>query len=174
MTLLVGFVPRTGEIEALTLAGLQPVNVGGVWNVSDANAAAAVSAGYNPLVALKVSTLSALSAVATSKINKGCIFNGVTYQVDPASVVNINAMGALAIGVLSGAPGAAPWPTGFCWIAADNSMVPMSAAVVYAFSQTAASYMSGVVFHARSLKNAVASAPDVATLAAIDINSGWP
>ena len=66
------------------------------------------------------------------------------------------------------------WPAQFGWIASDNSIVPMTAAQCYDFTQTMGAAVSAFVLTARTIKNTCLAAPDLATLNAIDITQNWP
>lgn len=103
------------------------------------------------------------------------------YQIDevptaarPSSQSVITAAGAWAANILRQTPGTAPWPANFAWRAADNVLVPMTAEQMYAFSQDIALYTQGVKAAVFGLQGQIASATDQASLAAIDITSGWP
>lgn len=67
------------------------------------------------------------------------------------------------------------WPAnGFPWRMADDSFVALSPEQFVAMAQAAADYY-GALFYVRSaLKDAVAAAPDVATIDSIDTSAGWP
>lgn len=152
--------------------------------VSDAATAMAIIQGYAGSAAqlawAKTNSagdglLDQLAVLFAGKIAAGRVYNdGKTYQIDPASQANISAMGSIAASVVNSAPGAAPWPANFTWIAADNSQTPMNAAQMYAFAQNVAGYVSALILNNRALKTAIASASTMKALQAIDITSGWP
>lgn len=117
--------------------------------------------------------LATLAAQYAGKIASGRNFGGKNFQIDPASIANIASMGALAIGSLT-VPGAAAWPTGFYWIATDNSHVAMAAADMYAFAQNVADYVSVLVLTNSMLKSAINACTTQTQLDAIDVTAGWP
>lgn len=152
--------------------------------VSDAPTASAFFASYigsaaqlawNKTNAQKTGVLDQLATLYAAKLAAGRIYSdSKTYQIDPASQANVAAIGSLAACVLSNTPGAAPWPSNFFWIAADNSQSPMTAAQMYAFAQNIAAYVSSLVTVNYSLKQAINAAETMTALQAININSGWP
>ncbi len=103
----------------------------------------------------------------------GFTWSGKLYQIDAASQANITAMGALALGSITD-PTNSPWPSGFSWIAADNSQTAMDAAAMYGFARAVASYVSGCILNLRRVKTAIAAATTQAALDAIDIAAGYP
>jgi hypothetical protein len=83
-------------------------------------------------------------------------------------------MAAWAANVLNAVPGAVAWPSPFAWRDANNQMVPMTAAQCFAFTQNVGVYVAGA-FGVYAVKYAqIAGAADVAAVAAIDVNAGWP
>ena len=163
-----------GLHAAISKAGLRLWRENGVWLSTDDAAVQEIINSYSPLPALRLAKAEALAVQAGVQLAKGVLHQGHVYQVDEASTAKIAAMGALAIGSLNETPGAGPWPEAFGWFDAANEIVPMDAAAMYAFSQAAALYVSGIVFNGRLLKDAIAAAPDAVTLAAIDLAAGWP
>jgi hypothetical protein len=103
----------------------------------------------------------------------GFTISGTLFQIDSASQVQMAAMGVMALGSITD-PANSPWPEGFYWVAADNSHVPMDAAAMYAFGRAVAAYVSACVLRLRAIKDAIAAAPDRATLNAIDVTAGYP
>lgn len=84
-------------------------------------------------------------------------FNGVTYQSDTVSLVNIGAAGSIAGFAMAqgAAAGDYLWHGGaepFGWIAANNSVVQMDAGEMFAFAQAAAAHVSQITFAAKNLK----------------------
>lgn len=168
-----------GLIRALEAAGyrVREHYEGGTatWQTLDDPAAVeAAIAAYDPLPDLKAARHAELAAIYAGKIAAGRIWNGTLFQIDPESQANIAAMGSLAASVLAGTPGAAPWPEGFYWVAADNGHVPMDAAVMFAFAQAIAGYVSALILTNRALKDAIDAAADATALAALDLTAGWP
>lgn len=86
-------------------------------------------------------------------------FNGVAFQLDPASQQRIIAMGADArFAIALGAqPGDMRWAdpeVDFGWIATDNSIAPMDAPMMVVFADAAKLWVSRHIFAARALKDA--------------------
>ena len=132
----------------------------------------AIVDAYDPLPDQQAERRAELAAVMGARLALGFTWQGVTHQIDAASQLNITARGAMAVAVLSGAPGA-QWPADFYWIAADNSHVPMDAAAMYAFAQAAGDHVTKIILNGRKLKDAINAAPADA-LKAIDLSQGWP
>ena len=159
-----------GLHAAIQAAGHSLQQRSGAW-VSDNDAA------VQAIIDAYIGTSDKLAALAThyaSVIAAGRAYNGTTFQIDAASQAGISAMGALAASLLANTPGAAAWPAGFYWIAADNSHVAMDAAGMYAFAQNVAAYVSALVLTNAALKGQIAAATTQAALDAIDVTSGWP
>ena len=106
-------------------------------------------------------------------MDAGFTYGGVLYQIDAESQSQLAAMGALAVGSMFN-PADSPWPTGFYWIAADNSHVPMDAATTYSFARSVALYVSACILQCRAIKDAIAGAVDEAALDVIDVTAGYP
>jgi len=86
-------------------------------------------------------------------------------------------MGAMATTALAAASDSTPWPASYAvgWIAIENVRIPLPApADGLALAATVGDWYARIVQHARSLKDAVLAAEDVAALDAIDIEAGWP
>ncbi|HUN49984.1 MAG TPA: DUF4376 domain-containing protein [Candidatus Sulfotelmatobacter sp.] len=155
---------------AIQAAGHSLVQRNGVWVADDDAAVQAIIDGY-------IGTsdkLAALAAQYAALYTAGRNYAGKNYQIDAASQGSISAMGALAAAVLANTPGAAAWPTGFYWIASDNSHVAMAAADMYAFAQNVAAYVSTLVLTNAALKAAISACTTQAELDAIDVTPGWP
>src|SRR6266566_1889272 len=92
------------------------------------------------------------------RIYLGVIFNNIFFQFDDVTRQRIIAMGALAsIAISQGSPaGNLRWfnpNNDFAWIAADNTLVPMDAQTMLAFSETAAGHEASHIFAGRFIKN---------------------
>lgn len=85
------------------------------------------------------------------------------------SVARIN--GAVAAAQLALA---AARPFDLDWTMADNSVVALDAQAVIALGLAAMAHTVGCHERGRELRLAIAAAPDLAALAAIDIGAGWP
>jgi hypothetical protein len=134
-------------------------------------------ATVQPLIDGFIATAQKLRDIETAfaaKIAVGRNYGGKNYQIDAASQANIAAKATQALGVLNNVPGAQPWPTGFYWIATDNTHTPLDAAGMYAFAQDVGNYVAGLILNRRALKDAANAASAAAALAAIDPNSGYP
>jgi hypothetical protein len=98
----------------------------------------------------------------------GFSYQGYVYQIDDASQARIT-----SLVVLAQANGGADWPVGFRFITTNNIGVPFSAEGFLVFAAASAKVTIARRLCARALKNAIDAATDAATLAAIDITSGW-
>jgi hypothetical protein len=123
------------------------------------------------LAEARADKLNEAEGLFTRRLQSGVAHGGHTFQIDPASQQNIS---ALAVRALAAQAGAAAWPEGFVFIAADNAEVPFDAAAFLAFAQVAADRVIALRMAYRSRKNALLAAPDLAALAAIDLSAGWP
>ena len=107
------------------------------------------------------------------RLPAGFTYSGTLYQVDASSLSNITSMGALATASIAN-PNAVPWPSGFYWLAADNSHVAMTAAQMLAFAAAVAGYVSACVLRLRAIKDSIVATADQAALDAIDVTAGYP
>jgi hypothetical protein len=129
---------------------------------------------YMPTLAdAKAAKVTAAGAQRATIVGAGFTWSGSRFQIDTESQTRIAAMGALALGSITD-PAGSPWDSGFYWVAADNSHVPMDAAATYAFARAVALYVSGCILHLRTIKDGIASAADQAALDAIDVTAGYP
>lgn len=169
------YTAKPGVIAAIEAAGITIVNDAKAgWLASDPARAEAIIADHDPVPTLKAAKLEALEEAYAGKLDEGRVYKGKTYQIDPASQSNIAAKAVTAIAVLSGTPGAEPWPDGFYWIPADNSHAPMDAAAMYAFAQDVGTYVTLLILTRRALKDAIAGAASPDALDAIDLVGSWP
>ena len=141
------------------------IDDGGTWRLSTT---------ADDLAAAKVAKKAAVDAQLAALYTAGWTYGGVMYQIDPDSQANITAMGALASASVAGVPGAAAWPAGFYWIAADNSHEAMTAAQMFAFAQAVAGHVSALILFGRGLKDQIDAATTAAAVDAIDVTTGWP
>lgn len=162
-----------GKIETVYLATVDPsdpthlISTGEVQTIDDrdladaqAMASSRLSSHYNSLI----SAGRAVTVEGTQKI----------YQIDDYSRGNMDAAGTLAAQVLANTPGANPWPTGFYWIASDNSTQAMTASDCFAFVQNVAAYYTALVLTNRLIKNAIAACASPGACDLIDVTAGWP
>jgi hypothetical protein len=148
---------------------IDAVPASGRWSASNG----ALVAYVPSLAQNQASKAQAATAVYASRIAAGFTWSSVLYQIDPASQANISAMGLMALGSVTD-PANSPWPSGFYWVAADNSHVAMDAPAMYAFGRAVGAYVSACVLKLRAIKDAIAAAADQATLDAIDVTAGYP
>lgn len=133
-----------------------------------------------PLPERAAAMADAVNAIRDDRTANAFVFAGVLFQLDDArSQPRITAMGADArFAVLGGAqPGNLRWADpdhDFGWIATDNSVMPMDAQTMVAFSDAAKLWVSRHTFAGAAIKKAIAAAEDHAALDAIDIEAGWP
>lgn len=121
-------------------------------------------------------SIAAANAAAhfSTLVAAGFTYGGKLYQIDPVSQANITGMGALALSVLAQIAGAPNWPSNFSWIAADNTLTPMTADEMYAFAITIAGFLSAGVLNRRAIKDAIAAGASVAAVQEIDVTAGYP
>lgn len=118
--------------------------------------------------------LAALIEIVVTKFDAGRAYNGKVWQIDEVSQGRLTAVGTLA-GFANVFPSSVAWPDGgYPWIAADNTQARFSPAEMFAFAQNVAGYIAGLVLTSRAFKDSIAAAPDVKTVAAINITQGWP
>lgn len=96
-------------------------------------------------------------------------YRGKAIDCDPRAVQRITAAALAAQAAL-----ATGQPFTLDWTCADNSVLTLDAAGVAGMPVALAIYADALHRHARSLKQAVLEAEDMAALAAIDIQTGWP
>lgn len=114
-----------------------------------------------------------LSQAYGQKIAEGLVYGGKVYQLDEPSQARITSMATRAVAVIQGI-GGATWPSGFAWIAADNSTAAMTAAQMFAFAQAAADRVVALRVAFRTKKDEIDALGTVAAVTAYDINAGWP
>lgn len=128
----------------------------------------------------RASKMHAIAAAFDARVNRGLPYGGKVLQIRDADRNLITAIASRAGLYLQ--QQTAPiggvtitWPEGgFPWRMADDSFVALSPAEFVAMAQAAADYY-GALFYVRSaMKDAVAAAPDVATIETIDTSAGWP
>lgn len=122
---------------------------------------------------IKYARLQELEAIASIRLNywqgAGAPEGGL--QVDDISTGRINAWATKAL--ISDLTGAA-FDLEF-WIMEDNSHRTFAnAAEFIAFASAAAAYKTAAILRNSTLKQLIRSADDSVTLAAIDLNAGWP
>ena len=160
-----------GLIETIEAAGHRVSRAPEGWTTSNDSAVATIIAQY--LISstrtefLRNVRRSELEGQFSLRIDSGLSYNGKLFQIDPASTANINAMATFA---LTGDP----WPTGFYWLATDNSHVLMSAGDMLAFGRAAALYVSALILRRRTLKDALEAAASPEAVLAVDVTTGWP
>jgi hypothetical protein len=128
------------------------------------------------LAEVKAECSAAVDAIYLAKIGAGVAYNGAVYQIGPDksgrwgtdNIADMAARANLAI------DGKATWPTGFAFIADDNTPVPMTAEQMLAFATAAQDYFIALRIVARAKKTAIANAPDGAAVYALDLETGWP
>jgi hypothetical protein len=132
-----------------------------------------------PLAGLKARKSAAIDKAFQAKINAGFMHGGHIYQLGPDkfgrwAMDNITAKGAEAGIILANTPGAEPWPADFVFVDAANASVPLDAEAMLAMAQAASAYVTALRLNYRALKTANAVAADVAAVAAVNENTGWP
>lgn len=99
-----------------------------------------------------------IDAERDRRIDGGFVFAGTVFQSRPGDRENIAGASTAALAAIStGAEvGDLRWhggDTDFCWIAEDNSLVPMDAQTMFDFGQAAMAHKQAMIFAARALKD---------------------
>jgi hypothetical protein len=147
-------------------------------NVSDITTAQSIVSDYAGSSAqvsyTQAQMLAQVDAAYAAAINAGCqvTVQGTAkiYQIDPASQGNVTGAGAMALACIATN---STWPSGYYWIAADNTQQAMNATDVVSFAQTIGTYVTALIITRRSLKDSINAASDMTTLTAINLSS-WP
>lgn len=113
----------------------------------------------------------AIDAERDLRIDGGFVFGGSRFQSRPGDRENIAGASTAALAAISGGAqvGDLRWhggDTDFCWIAEDNSLVPMDAQTMFAFGSAAMAHKQAMMFAARALK-------DMETVPSDYANDGW-
>lgn len=96
-------------------------------------------------------------------------YRGRKIDCDPRAAQRITAAAVAAQSAL-----ATGQPFSLDWMCADNSVLTLDAAGVAGMPLALAAFADALHHYARSLKQAVLEAEDLAALAVIDIQAGWP
>lgn len=104
-------------------------------------------------------------------VSVGRNYGGLNFQIDAASLQNIN--GASSMAMVAQAAGGG-WPAGFFWVASDNAQMPVDAGGMIAFGMNVGLYYSALVLTNRALKNAIGGLSAIAACDAFDVTQGWP
>lgn len=102
------------------------------------------------------------------RVAGGFVFGGNAFQTRSEDRENIaGASTAAMAAIVGGAQGGdLRWHGGdsdFCWIAADNTLVPMDAQTMFAFGQAAMAHKQAMIFAARALKDMAEIPEDVSS-----------
>lgn len=103
------------------------------------------------------------------RIADGFVFQGVRYQSRSEDRENIAGAAVAALKAISS--GANPGDFGwfkdvevFCWIAENNSLIPMDAQTMFEFGEAAMAHKQSIIFFGRALKDRIGAGdylPDV-------------
>lgn len=120
-----------------------------------------------------------VTALRDQKVDAGFMFEGVLYQSRPQDRENVSGVHQRAKDWLDGGgdPTTLRWANpnvDFVFIAADNSMHPMTAPTAKALGVALYDFKSACIFHAYELKMTIDAATTGAEVDAIDITVGWP
>lgn len=135
------------------------------------------------LVARKVTMKEAVDSQAAACVSAGIVFMGHLFQTRKTETKDDreNIAGAVTwatLWKLQGGDGASlRWANpdaDFKWIAADNTLVSITADQMIEFGMALAAFKSRCVFYAFGLKAEIDAAVDHAALDAINIAAGWP
>lgn len=126
---------------------------------------------------MKAGKIAAVVARVASLIAAGAPVEhgGTTYHVaiGEGSRTDMTAMGTTALATLAGA---LTWPADYAlgWITVENDRIPLpTPAEGLALANACGVHYAAIVQHGRTLKDMILAA-DEGTLAAIDIDVGWP
>lgn len=113
---------------------------------------------HEPAAPTAVITSQAVDAERDRRIAGTFTFNGALYQLDDRSQLKMTAAGADARFAIAGgaAIGNLRWAdpdNDFGWIATNNTVTPMDAQTMVAFSDAAKIWVTQHIFAARALKN---------------------
>lgn len=131
----------------------------------------------------KASKIAEVNLKRDLRIAGGFTFDhgGETYpiqsrQSDRENVIGlaVAAMGAIGRGAQPNDLGWLGTEEPFGFIAEDNRIFALDAQGMMALYQRGLSFKMGVTLYARGLKDALLAAPDLAALAAIETETGWP
>jgi Domain of unknown function (DUF4376) len=123
------------------------------------------------LAVARFDKLAAIDAAAASALAAGVAWNQLTFQIDGTSQQHIAARALYARSCIDGHD---TWDaTAADWIAANNSMVPFTAADFWSFAKAAQAAVTTIVRNARVLKDTVAAAQAADAVSAIDTTQGW-
>ena len=109
----------------------------------------------------------AIDAERDRRIDGGFVFGGQHFQSRPGDRENIAGASTAALAAISGGSqeGDLRWhggDTDFCWIAEDNSLVPMDAQTMFEFGSAAMAHKQAMIFAARALKDRETIPDDIA------------
>lgn len=157
-----GFGPGATPAGAAVEVASAPIDAREIWD----------GAGWNlPLVILRSEKDAALEQRYQAALAAGMAYGGKVLQIRAADQQNIAAMGQEARWVQAG-NGA--WPQGFAWRMADNSFLPLPGpTAMIALGEAAKAEVYRLRRVKWALADAIAAAPDTATLMALNLDSGW-
>lgn len=106
-----------------------------------------------------------------SIIDAGFPYAGKIIQIDEDSTSKINAQASVALVCLVSQ---SPWPDGFSWITADNTLMSIpSASDMLTFGTTVAQYVGSLIFANRAHKDAIAALESNQACDDYDVTTGW-
>lgn len=151
------------DIVAACVAVPAGVPVAEGWSYTNG----AFSAPPGPTLAeMREARTTSAKAEFSARIAAGMPWGDTRLQIDTDSRTNL--LGA------KGLADAGALPDPFAWRMQDNSMLPLDAAGVQAMATAAGLYYAGLFAVKSALVDAIAAAPDVAAVEAIDVTAGWP
>jgi hypothetical protein len=132
------------------------------WSISAAE-------DWPTLEMLKADAWEQVKAIRTAKETGTCDTPVGFVQIDDASKLKIT--GALSLCRLQEEQGQA---FSLRFTLADNSNILLDGASMRQLAGAVGAYVAAVYDHASALRDAIAGAPDAASLAGIDLEAGWP
>lgn len=164
-------------IAALEAAGVSVTLTPAGLMVSDAAAAATIAGDAAAILAqAQAQAVAAVNAAETAAIAAGYTYSGKVIETDAASQANIAAQSLAAL-ASTVSPSTNPWNTGFYWVCADGSQLPLAtASAMLTLGSAIGAYVSAVILYAASLRAAIATATSLSAVAAIvaALDTGWP
>lgn len=175
MASTVNYVEKGSGMHAyIASQGYSLKQINGIWVSSNDAAVNAIISAYDPLATdTKPAACAAVDAQYALIISTPWTYNSHPYQIDTSSQLKIDNMKSAAI-MSIGNPSTYPWPNGFAWIDSNNVSVPMDAPTMQQFGFAVSTHVSALITYARGLKNQINACTDAASVAAVNITTGWP
>lgn len=127
---------------------------------------------------MKQTLLFAVQGEGAARVRRGFASGGRVLDLDADGRADLNSMFLTGVSTLMAVLlGVSSWPANYSkgWVTRSGERIPLpKPSDGIALASAALNYYSAVVQREADLSKAVAAAPDMATLTAIDITAGWP